>query len=460
MKKLISLCLILSSFVCESQTPATGPYYFVTDNVSGNPQFYNGDPGSGTYAGIFTMENYNVLATVLGDVASTLLRTGQTLVPTHSFTFNGTTVALQPFAYTVSGSSKKFNLPIGTNLKNFLNDPLNGAKFDLTLPFTNRSVALSNQSAHLRIDNTAGGVHTSVDFDLTGNTNQGFDVVAARDGIVLANSVTGGAIVLKHTASNGQEFLTIYQHLEPGSKDHWTVNSAISRGQKIGRVDDRDASGNPKYAHLHFAIAVSGPSKTVNGVTIPKLWYLIDPFGVYDYRRNSSSSTDYNYLPNNTLASKVQGRRNAYSWQTDPPENSFPVSGELEIGESKSFNISANKAYNFTGIYMRTGQTFSFTTASPGWNNGSTETDCNGYAGSILDAARRHPDLNVMALTGELFNENNNTLSYNGHYFRIGCGPRTHTVTKSGFFVAFANDMAIAYGDNSRVVTLTIKRTQ
>lgn len=132
--------------------------------------------------------------------------------------------------------------------------------------------------------------------------------------------------------------------------------------------------------------------------------------------------------------------------------------GELAVGESKTTNISANKTHDLTGIYMRSGQKFQFSTASPAWSNGNTETNCDGYDGNILDAARRHPDLKMMVLTGEIFAQNNAN-NYTGTYFKIGCG-RTVTVTKTGFLVCFANDNIIAYGDNSGVVTLTVKRTE
>lgn len=132
--------------------------------------------------------------------------------------------------------------------------------------------------------------------------------------------------------------------------------------------------------------------------------------------------------------------------------------GELAVGQSKSVTISANKTHDLTGIFMRSGQKFQFTTASPAWNNGSKETDCDGYAGTVLDAARRHPDINMMALTGEIFAQNNSN-NYTGTYFKIGCS-RTLTATKTGFLVCFANDNILAYGDNSRVITLTVKRIE
>jgi len=132
--------------------------------------------------------------------------------------------------------------------------------------------------------------------------------------------------------------------------------------------------------------------------------------------------------------------------------------GELDIGESVTTNVSANKTHDLTGVFMRSGQKFQFTTASPAWQNGSKNTDCNGYEGSVLDAARRHPDLDMMVLVGEIFSQNN-TSSYTGTYFKIGCS-KTVTASKTGYLICFANDNPLFYGDNAAVVTLTIKRTE
>lgn len=451
--------ILLAGTVCLLAPVGTGaqtagPYYFVSDNVNGNAQFYG---NRDSYSGITVIEGYNLLAAVLGDVPQPA--SGQTLVPAHSFDFGSGTISLQPFAYTLSGSSKKYNLPAGPNLKNFLNDPLSGGKFDLTLPFWDENVALSDRSALMREQNDVGTWHTSIDFDMNGNTTLGFDVIAAADGVVEKNSDNSGIYVIKHTSSGGKQFLTIYQHLLASSKNSLVPGDPIKRGAYIGKVREmKDADGNPGYSHLHFTVAVRGPQRTIGTVTVPELWYLVDPFGVFDYRRNSGSTTLYNYLPHNTLSFMVRPVIHKYMFRTNPPAGSLRKKGEMEIGESKTVTVSASNPYDLTGIYMRSGQTFQFTTESPGWNNGDRETDCDGYPGTMLDALRRHPDLNMMVLTGELFKENNSN-NYTGHYFRIGCGPRTHKVTKSGYLVCFANDILAAYSDNSRVVTLTVKRT-
>jgi len=140
------------------------------------------------------------------------------------------------------------------------------------------------------------------------------------------------------------------------------------------------------------------------------------------------------------------------------PELSVLAPGELAVGASKTISVRAGRANNLTGVFVRNGQKYRFTTTSPAWNNGSKETDCNGYEGSIvyLDVPR-HSDLNMMALAGEIYRNADGT-NYTNTYFRIGCGPRTHTVQNTGFLAVFANDNAAGYGNNSRVVTLTIHR--
>jgi murein DD-endopeptidase MepM/ murein hydrolase activator NlpD len=295
--------------------PAPGPYYFVSDQLGATDQFFWRAPQH--FGGIKTIPNYNLLAAVLGDDPASLLQPGQELVAPATYGFGGGSVDLQPFAFTTAGDTKAFNLPLGPRLRSFLNDPLGGARFDLTLPFSDPNVALSFRSAVIRSGDTEAVWHNSVDLDVNGNTDLGFDVVAPADGTVEGTTATSSSLAIRHTASNGRPFLTIYQHLVPESKAHLQVGTAVRRGDVLGHVQE------PGYTHLHFALAVRGPSRTVNGVVVPEMWYLLDSFGVYDYRRNIDSSTTYNYLPSNTLLPPVRGVIHAYAWRTDPPVGSL-----------------------------------------------------------------------------------------------------------------------------------------
>jgi hypothetical protein len=136
--------------------------------------------------------------------------------------------------------------------------------------------------------------------------------------------------------------------------------------------------------------------------------------------------------------------------------NHFPGDGRLKPGESKTVTVYANKAWNRTNIWVSEGMKYKFTVGSPEWNNGTKETTAAGYDSS---SPRRHPDAKLMELVADLSLTEGGS-AYTGMYVRIGMGRSSWTPPISGWLVAFANDCEPCYGDNSRVVTLTIKRIE
>jgi len=131
----------------------------------------------------------------------------------------------------------------------------------------------------------------------------------------------------------------------------------------------------------------------------------------------------------------------------------------LTLNESKSITVRANEPYNYTGIKAIDGQRYRFSVGSPEWNNGLKETNAGGYNDTGPYAnTRRHLDYKTMALVVEFFNSDRNPAAYSGKKILIGLGPREWTATTTGYMVALANDCLVCYADNSRVVTLTIKR--
>jgi hypothetical protein len=134
----------------------------------------------------------------------------------------------------------------------------------------------------------------------------------------------------------------------------------------------------------------------------------------------------------------------------------------LDVGESKTKTIHANERYNWTGVKLIEGQTYKFTVGSPEWNNNIKETNAEGYPDRenipLPHGPRRFPAYNWMALLGSLYTYQDK-YSYTGKTIIIGLG-RTWKATKTGFMSGFANDCEECYGDNSRVVTLTIKRIE
>lgn len=133
----------------------------------------------------------------------------------------------------------------------------------------------------------------------------------------------------------------------------------------------------------------------------------------------------------------------------------------LSAGESKTVTVRANEPYNYTNIKLLEGKKYKFTVASPEWNNGTKVTTAAGYNSDASYAnTRRHTDYKMMALVGEIFSQNNNPLAWTGKKFLIGAGRDSYTAAATGYLITFANDCLPCYADNSRVVTLTVKRTE
>lgn len=236
--------------------------------------------------------------------------------------------------------------------------------------------------------------------------------------------------------------------------------------------EDRDTHVEILYDNIEFPLGLGG--------NFGQAVYTSTDVGSYDFKsimhyrptafgkfvkgkqlqtiRRRSDPSDLSFGKGSSLSSgDIAGINSMYPTERNCSPLTILAPGELAVGESKTVNISAGTAHDLTGIYMRAGQQFEFRTTSPAWSNGSKATDCDGYEASVLDALRRHGDLKMMVLTGEIF-EQNNSNKYLDHYFRIGCGPRTVTVAKTGFLVCFANDIITGYGDNSGIVALTVKR--
>jgi hypothetical protein len=135
----------------------------------------------------------------------------------------------------------------------------------------------------------------------------------------------------------------------------------------------------------------------------------------------------------------------------------------LSVNETRTFSVKAGTTHNFPTVFIRKGEKYSFTGTGT-WANcngcltGSTSSGPAGYTPSLLDAGRRQGSYNMMTLVGELYSQNNNGLSYTGIHFKVGTSA-TYAATSDGFLGFFANDIITGYGDNTGIVTLTIKRT-
>lgn len=177
--------------------------------------------------------------------------------------------------------------------------------------------------------------------------------------------------------------------------------------------------------------------------------------------------------PNNTnfgttsvlSAGDIAGINSMYPNNVGCSTLSYLEPGELAIGQWRKTDVYAKYYHNFTGIYMRAGQKFEFTTESPAWQNGSIDTDAAGYEpwhpSWLPPEPRRRPTWKMMALMFEIFAENHSA-SYPRDFWGIGLS-RTLTVNHTGWMVAFANDNPLPfpfYEDNTGLVRVKVKRIQ
>jgi len=305
--------------------------YFVHQPPDGSPARFWRSPGG--FAGITFHYNLNLLAHAVGDIPAIPGRAE--LVPAQDYGFGGPRpVSVQPFAARTQGPriGPPSALPIGPKLRAFLDDPLDGHRMDLSLPIYDEDIKLGpSGGGWLRKNNDEGGFHGGTDFDTSPRAV--FEVCAAASGTVLAragaNGGRGAPLVLSHVTAAGKEFRTVYQHLDITTVPAELVAGAdVRRGQFLGRAIGKPPADADHVIHLHFGVAVEGPEVTVGAVHVPKLWYFIDPWGVYDYYEHDDA-TYANYLPPERQAkvfeSPIKGAVHTIQWRAQPVFKTIPI---------------------------------------------------------------------------------------------------------------------------------------
>lgn len=296
--------------------------------------FFWRDSHAERYAGVQLHVNLNLLAAAVGDAPPV----GLSLVPAASYDTRVTGIGainVQPFVE-LRGTTQ-VELPIGPHLKNILDYPLgNHESLNLSLPFYDSTLGIGDSGGGwFRDSENDGAFHGGWDVTPKSQTSTSdlFEVCAAADGVVIGMTKRKNQpIVIQHSA-NGTEFLTIYQHLDlTGSS--LNVNDSVTRGQFLARITDEKEvpdPASPHFRHLHFIVGIKGPAFTHSTGPIPSLWYAIDPFGVYDYYKNRTNLTTYNYLPDKSpdcFAHRIQGSSHPIQWGAQPLIKTLPVARE------------------------------------------------------------------------------------------------------------------------------------
>jgi murein DD-endopeptidase MepM/ murein hydrolase activator NlpD len=320
--------------------------YFVHLPPDGSPAIFWREIGN--FCGLPFHYNLNLLARAVGDDPTSILPAWAELVPPHDYNFGEGTVRIQPLAFTPQGGNvyRPEALPIGPNLRRFLDNPLNGEKMDLSLPFYDEDIKLGpSGGGWFTKENNDAAFHGGTDFNK--RPRAVFDVCAAAEGIVTVraseNGKHGGVLVLTHTTPSGKEFRTVYQHVDmTTTPTDLKAGAAVRRGQYLGRTSD------VSIIHLHFGVAVQGPSALIHGVNLPSLWYFIDPWGVYDYYEHDNRSNG-NYLPPEGQAdifqSRISGSVHTVQWRTQPLAETIPIARNTE-GYKKIIRIQSRLRSN------------------------------------------------------------------------------------------------------------------
>ena len=339
------------------------------------------------FAGELIQINLNLLAHAAGDDPASLLPANGTLVPPQNYAFGnnpGESLSLQPFAFTMPGGnpSRPQALVLGPNLQRFLDDPLAGERLDLSLPFYDEDIKLgTNGGGWFRNNNPDNAFHAATDFNTNTSPTVVFDVCAVAEGRVLA--MAGGRIVLTHTMSGGHEFRTVYVHMDLSTVSKG-VGDAVRRGEFLGRTD---AATSP--IHLHFGVAVRGPAFTRGGVSVPALWYFIDPWGVYDFRAN-------NYLPTSgrIFESQIAGVAHTVQWRAQPVFKTIPIARSTDGYKALvRIQVRVRRGDNLGGTFPPEHEQFLV------WLEG----DSDFFLVPLTQASNRTTELELVALLREAY---------------------------------------------------------
>jgi hypothetical protein len=121
----------------------------------------------------------------------------------------------------------------------------------------------------------------------------------------------------------------------------------------------------------------------------------------------------------------------------------------------KPVTVYARKRYNRTGIQLMAGRRYSMTASGEWFDREFPYGPDGGPAGNffqkIFEWARRRRTEPWFVLTGTI-DEDNATA------FRIGSELEGYKATKSGELTCYANDVWLAYGNNSGSVSMSVRQ--
>jgi uncharacterized protein (DUF2235 family) len=157
------------------------------------------------------------------------------------------------------------------------------------------------------------------------------------------------------------------------------------------------------------------------------------------------------------------------------PEKTIPASAVrlpvLDVGQSLTIEVFADKWWNAAGIEVSPGETYSIV-ASGTWHDATIGCDAQGWDGlNLFRSGRRVPGSNWFHLCLAVSDEYDLELHNPSFFDALFGGPSTYdpkslilpvgtqstaTTTRQGALYFFANDMELMYGNNTGSIEVTI----
>lgn len=205
-------------------------------------------------------------------------------------------------------------------------------------------------------------VHLGLDL----NASNPHAVKAIGDGVVTkADEIWGakwkGVVLVKHTASSGEQFTAVYGHIDigqrPGFGRAWTTGDPISRGDIVGTVaaliDPDDPAHQRRIDHLHFGISPGSDSKTFvdgsatsqsNPCAVPPGTGTVDPFPYLRGLSPAGGGTPVGNNPHGSLdsATRVAGGIRLVGWAKDADDTNAALRVDALVDGGDAGQATAN----------------------------------------------------------------------------------------------------------------------
>ena len=203
---------------------------------------------------------------------------------------------------------------------------------------------------------------------------------------------------------------------------------------------------------------------TITGLLLLTMLFFLSSNTVHAQRGKSKTKNLKNAtIPKNFSQFGNSSNTNGNT-QTNNADNECNGNSErLCVGEEKTITVYANRPFNWTDVFAKTGERYRFTTENGFWNSGSRYSSVQGYeVNSIAMRHRPGPRAKCMLLVAEFFAKNRDEGSFLHQAMGVGTtrttGANASIPSPGGYIMLYANDAPLLYWDNHGELEVTIRR--